>query len=94
MKTLISRRELFSAAVIKELLADWRLIASEKTAAASLESYFQSPLTSYPLLQEMPWPMLLEEAARRGVAVEGRTKNDIARDLFLNSGKEAADDVD
>lgn len=48
--------------------------------------YFASPLTSYPLLQEMPMDMLLMEANRRGVPTEGRSKNDIAADIFLRVG--------
>jgi hypothetical protein len=48
--------------------------------------YFASPLTSYPLLQEMPMDMLLMEAQKRGVPTEGRSKNDIAADIFLRVG--------
>lgn len=90
---MISRRKLFSTAVMKELLPDWLAPGKEKTEPNSLDAYFQSPLTSYPLLQEMPWPMLLEEAQRRGIEVEGRTKNDIVRDIFRHSGREAANDA-
>jgi hypothetical protein len=48
--------------------------------------YFSSPLTSYPLLQEMPMDMLLMEAQKRGVPTEGRSKNDVAADIFLRVG--------
>jgi hypothetical protein len=48
--------------------------------------YFSSPLTSYPLLQEMPMEMLLVEARRRRIPTEGRSKNDIAADVFLRAG--------
>lgn len=89
LKDVISRRELLSGSVIKGLLTEWLSKApKEETIRDSMAKYFQSPMHSYPLLQEMPWNMLLEEAERHGIAVEGRTKNDIARDLFMNSGKE------
>ena len=89
MKDIISRRELLSGSVIKGLLTDWFTKApKEETLRDNMVKYFQSPMHSYPLLQEMPWDMLIEEAERHGIAVEGRAKNDIARDLFLNSSKE------
>ena len=53
----------------------------------SLEEYFKSPMHSYPLLQEMPWDFLVSEATSRGIIVEGRSKNEIARDLFLKINK-------
>jgi hypothetical protein len=31
----------------------------------------------------MPWDLLVTEAEMRGIPIEGRDKNDIARDLFL-----------
>jgi hypothetical protein len=31
----------------------------------------------------MPWDLLVAEAETRGIPVEGRDKNAIARDLFL-----------
>ena len=89
MKDILSRRELLSGSAIKGLLADWLSKAPrQETLRDSMEKYFQSPMYSYPLLQEMPWDMLLEEAKNLGIAVEGRTKNDIARDIFLNNTKE------
>jgi hypothetical protein len=53
-------------------------------AASDLDWYFASPLTSYPLLQEMPMDMLLEEAQRRGIPTENRSKCDIAADVYRN----------
>ena len=46
---------------------------SEPSGAASdLDWYFASPLTSYPLLQEMPMDMLLAEARSRGISTQLR----------------------
>ncbi len=56
----------------------------EKRREENLLQYFNSPLHSYPLLNEMPLDMLITEARSRGIATEGRSKNEIARDLFLN----------
>ena len=50
-----------------------------------MEGFFSSPLTSYALLSEMPWDMLVDEANRLGVAHEGRSKIDIVRDIFLGT---------
>ena len=54
-------------------------------AASDLGWYFASPLTSYPLLQEMPMDMLLAEARSRGISTQGRSKRDIAAEIFLGA---------
>lgn len=83
MARSMTRREFLS---FEGLLHTWRDITSntlsESRRRESIEQYFQSPLYSYPLLQEMPWELLLEEADRKGISTDGRSKNDIARDLF------------
>ena len=56
----------------------------EKRREQNLLQYFDSPLHSYTLLNEMPMDMLIAEALAMGIATEGRSKNEIARDLFLN----------
>jgi hypothetical protein len=43
--------------------------------------YFESFESCYPLLSEAG-EMLIEEAVRRGIRVEGRSREEIARDLF------------
>jgi hypothetical protein len=85
MSEKISRRQFLSGAIFKKL---WENVASEPRSPEarrqdSLRQYFRSPLSSYPLLQEMPWEMLLAEARARGIPTAGRSKNAIARDLFL-----------
>jgi hypothetical protein len=84
MSDRISRRDMFTREILKLFLK----LASTKTLEEelkreSLEQYFKSPIHSYPLLQEMPWDLLVAEAEIRGIPIEGRDKNDIARDLFL-----------
>jgi hypothetical protein len=85
MTNPISRRDLFT----KKILSLFQEADSGGTQPGhdrrreSLEDYFKSPLLSYPLLQEMPWDLLIAEAESRGIPVEGRSKNDIARDLFM-----------
>ena len=64
-------------------LASIKTLDEEELKRESLEQYFKSPIHSYPLLQEMPWDLLVAEAEMRGIPIEGRDKNDIARDLFL-----------
>ncbi len=84
MRDVMSRRDLLSGAVLKGVLLDWLRppVRQEDQIRDSLNQYFRSPMHSYPLLQEMPWDMLVTEAERLGISVEGRNKNDIARDIF------------
>ena len=53
----------------------------------AIERYFASPLSSYPLLHEMPLDMLVEEARKCGIPTDGREKRDIAADIFLGTGE-------
>jgi len=82
MTDRISRRELFTGKILRTLRGKE---GAEDRRSESLEAYFRSPLHSYPLLQEMPWDLLVAEAKSRGIPIEGRSKNDIARDLFLGT---------
>lgn len=85
MMSSITRREFLSAKSLLGIFDVFKGIQSEEVRKReSLEQYFQSPLYSYPLLQEMPWELLLEEANKQGIPTEGRSKNDIARDVFSN----------
>ncbi|WP_021171014.1 hypothetical protein SOV_32370 [Sporomusa ovata DSM 2662] len=47
--------------------------------------YFKSELYSYPLLQELPWELMLAEAEKRGIPIKGRHKHEIAKDLILST---------
>ena len=84
MSDKMSRRDIFT----KEILKLFFNLSSVKTTdkelyRESLEQYFKSPMHSYPLLQEMPWDLLIAEAKMHGIPIEGRDKNAIARDIFL-----------
>lgn len=86
MADLISRRDLLFKNIFKTIyshLSPVDLSSPEARREKSLLQYFQSPLHSYPLLQEMPLDMLIAEAQAQGIPTEGRSKNEIARDLFL-----------
>ncbi len=89
MAERLSRRELLSVKALRQIFGAFtsgRMHAAESGATA-LEQYFQSPLHSYPLLQEMPLEMLVAEAQSRGIPVKGRSKHEIARDLFMKTGQ-------
>jgi hypothetical protein len=85
MSDRISRRDMFTGEILKLFLklASTKTLDEEELQRESLEQYFKSPIHSYPLLQEMPWDLLVKEAEIRGIPVEGRDKNTIAKDLFL-----------
>ena len=52
-----------------------------------MDGYLSSPLYSYALLSEMPWDMLTEEAERRGIPYEGRSKMEVVRELFVGAAE-------
>ena len=85
MSDRISRRDMFTREILKLFfkLASTKTVDEEELKRERLEQYFKSPIHSYPLLQEMPWDLLIAEAEMRNIPVEGRDKNAIARDLFL-----------
>jgi len=86
MTDLISRRDLLSKKILKMIfspLPPENSLSPEAYRKENILSYFQSPLYSYPLLQEMPLDMLIAEAQAQGIPTEQRSKNEIARDLFL-----------
>jgi hypothetical protein len=85
MSDSISRRDFFSKNMLKHFFKNGSIkpLTEEEERQKSLEAYFKSPSYSYPLLQEMPWDFLISEATSKGIPIEGRSKNDIARDIFL-----------
>jgi hypothetical protein len=54
------------------------------------EDYFDSFEHCYPLLSEAG-ELLMEEAARRGIPVEGKTRMEIAREIFSSEKVDAED---
>jgi hypothetical protein len=85
MSDKISRRDIFTKEILRLFfnLASTKIPSKEELQRENLEQYFKSAIYSYPLLQEMPWDLLIAEAEIRGIPVAGRDKNDIARELFL-----------
>jgi hypothetical protein len=85
MSDKISRRDIFTKEILRLFfnLGSTKTLSGEDLQRNNLEQYFRSPIHSYPLLQEMPWDLLITEAEMRGIPVEGRDKNAIARDIFL-----------
>jgi hypothetical protein len=81
----ISRRDMFTRKILKLFfnLVSTKTLNEEELQRENLEQYFKSAIYSYPLLQEIPWDLLIAEAEIRGIPVAGRDKNDIARELFL-----------
>ena len=59
-------------------------VTEERTV---MDGYLSSPLYSYALLSEMPWDMLTEEAERRGIPYEGRSKMEVVRELFVGAAE-------
>jgi len=78
---IMSRRDLFSPKVFNNI---WSTIFEKKESDNYnfINEHFQSSLYSYPALQELPWEMTLEEAQQNGVNTEGRSRNDIVKDLY------------
>lgn len=85
MSDKISRRDIFTKEILRLFfnLDSAKATKEKELQRESLEQYFKSSIHSYPILQEMPWDLLVKEAEIRGIPVEGRDKNAIAKDLFL-----------
>ena len=86
MSERITRRAFLSHEVLTGVVQKWlgesAPLPNDPTHEA-LTNYFRSPMYSYPLLQEMPWDMLVEEAKKKGIDVAGKSKNEIARAIFM-----------
>jgi len=74
----------------RDLLGSGVRLLEELTGSNRVEEpkrdYFESFESCYSLLSEAG-EMLIEEAVRRGIRVEGRSREDIARDLFAHMEK-------
>ena len=86
------RRDFLTGNWISGLLKTFRVTPDSATQPADISGYFTSFETCYPLIAEAG-DMLFEEAARRGIEVEGRSAVDIARELFAASSEEKRGDV-
>jgi hypothetical protein len=63
---------------------------TQDPVGTAVEAYFASALSNYPILQEVPWAMVLDEARARGIPTEGRPRHEIARDLFARPAERRA----
>ncbi len=72
---------------IQEVKEPETIAAEERTV---MDGYLSSPLYSYALLSEMPWDMLVEEAQRRGIPFEGRSKMEVVREIFVGAADREA----
>lgn len=85
MSEKISRRDFLSLKVLGKIFQPGEMDPTSPHGHRQdhLRQYFKSPMHSYPLLQEMPWDLLVAEAQSRGIPTAGRSKYDIARELFV-----------
>lgn len=51
---------------------------------AEEQDYFRSVFSCYPLLSEAPYELLVEAAQKKGIETTGKSKIEIARELFRN----------
>jgi hypothetical protein len=59
---------------------------SEARQQQDFESFFESYESSYALTLAYPEEILIETARKEGIAVEGRDKNEIVKELFEKKG--------
>jgi hypothetical protein len=60
--------------------------AREAEAKAEFDAFFGDYESSYALTLAYPDDILLETARKEGIAVEGREKLDIVKELFIKKG--------
>lgn len=83
MLEIKSDSEQLSVPVERPEVKEPETVAAEERTV--MDGYLSSPLYSYALLSEMPWDMLAEEARRRGIPYEGRSKMEVVRELFVGA---------
>ena len=80
----VESEQLDATAENQEVKESETIATEERTV---MDGYLSSPLYSYALLSEMPWDMLVEEAQRRGIPYEGRSKMEVVRELFVGAAE-------
>ena len=60
--------------------------AEEARHEAEFDKFFESYESSYALTLAYPDDILLETARKHNIETEGRSKNEIVRELFLKNG--------
>jgi hypothetical protein len=78
-----SKRQFFKRALIHQVAG---IMAGFREGVAEVERFFASYESCYALVLAYPDDILLETARKEGVAVEGREKIDIVRELFIKKG--------
>jgi len=82
-----NRREFLTKELLPGLAGLLNGCASqEKVLERNQKDYFDSFETCYPLLTEAG-DMLIEEAVKRGIKVEGKSREEIARAIFSHIEK-------
>jgi len=83
-------RRQFCTRFLSELAAQtvsaFREGTREAEARAEFDAFFADYESSYALTLAYPDDILLETARHEGIAVEGREKKDIVKDLFIKKG--------
>ncbi|HOD34919.1 MAG TPA: hypothetical protein PLR20_02675 [Syntrophales bacterium] len=81
-----SRRSFFTRDLLGAGVKLFEELTGSNETEAPKRDYFESFESCYPLLSEAG-EMLIEEAVRRGIRVEGRSREEIARDIFAQMEK-------
>jgi len=76
------RRDFFKDLIL-EMVNDFldEMSAGSRESSREAHNYFDSFESCYPLISEAG-DMLSEEAEKKGITTEGKSKHDIARELF------------
>ncbi|HRT62435.1 MAG TPA: hypothetical protein P5551_08770 [Syntrophales bacterium] len=81
-----SRRSFLTRDLLRAGVRLLEEVTGTNRAETPKRDYFESFESCYPLLSEAG-EMLIEEAVRRGIRVEGRSREEIARELFAHMEK-------
>ena len=88
MKTDKSRRDFLRKDLFNQAIRFFNEMADSyksKESAEGKEDYFESFEKCYPLISEAG-EMLIDEAIKYGIKTEGKSKLEIAREIFAASG--------
>jgi len=83
------RRHFFTkclARQIGKIVQGFEAGVAEARRKEEFDKFFSSYESSYALTLAYPDDILIETAQRTGIAIEGRDKNDIVKELFVKKG--------
>lgn len=92
MSDLLSRRELFSKNGLKKVFqmlineSDESKNQKEDNWQITLNQWSEPSVYNYALFQEFPMEMITQEAKEKGIPTDGRSKIEIARDVYRLCG--------